>query len=87
MGQKGSLPSRKAPVMLEFGAEGLQRCRRRTPAVAWNWAWGRGRGRVAPDSWITRGASMSGCEASDRVSEVKASAVVWNCCGGSTYRR
>jgi len=30
---------------------------------------------------------MSDCEASDRVSEVNAPAVVWNCCGGSTYRR
>ena len=30
---------------------------------------------------------MSGCEASDRVNEVKAPTVVPNCCGGSTYRR
>ena len=30
---------------------------------------------------------MSGCEASDRVSEVNAPAVVQNCCGGPTYRR
>ena len=30
---------------------------------------------------------MLGCEASDRVSEVKAPAVVRNCSGGSTYRR
>ena len=29
---------------------------------------------------------MSDCEASNRVSEVNAPAVVRNCCGGSTYR-